>query len=118
MTPRTRAEPPELADCVAVERVLAILGRAWAGAVLTALQAGRTRYGDLRHALDGVSDSTLTARLKELCSAGLAVRVVEPGPPVAVTYELTDAGRGTAPVLAALVAYARTHHEIVASRGV
>lgn len=112
MTQRRAGPPPDVPDCEAIERVLSILGRAWAGAVLTALRAGRCRYTDLRHTIAGVSDSTLTARLKELCAAGLVVRLVDAGVPVTVSYELTEAGRDIAPVLDALAAYARAHPDL------
>jgi DNA-binding HxlR family transcriptional regulator len=38
---------------------------------------------------------------------------VEPGPPVVVTYRLTDAGRDVAPVLVAVRAYGAAHPEVL-----
>jgi len=101
--------PADHGDCDAVHRALALLGRAWAGAVLWAMLDGAERFTEVRAAVPGISDAVLTARLRELCAHGLAERRVEPGPPVAVRYLLTDAGRATGPVLEALRDFARDH---------
>lgn len=93
---------------------MAILGRAWAGAVLRAMLDGNERFSELSRAVPGVSDSVLSARLKELCEHGLAERSVDGGPPVTVRYELTASGREMAPVLDAVVRYAADHPELFA----
>jgi len=95
-------------DCAAVERALQVFGRAWAAAVLAAMLAGAQRFSEIARQTGGVSDAVLSARLRELCAGGFAERVVEPGPPVVVRYLLTDAGRATAPVLAALADFGRS----------
>lgn len=100
-------------DCAAIEAALAVLGRAWAAAVVKAMLAGAERFSEIRRQLPAVTDAVLSTRLKELCEAGLAERVVEPGPPVVVRYLLTDAGRDAEPVLAALAAFGR--HRVAAS---
>lgn len=100
-------------DCSVVEDVMAVLGRAWAGAVIEAMLAGHERFTELARAIPGVSDGVLSSRLKDLCARGLAERVVVPGPPVSVTYCLTDAGRDVAPVLDAIRAYAAAHPEVL-----
>ncbi|QQS01560.1 MAG: helix-turn-helix transcriptional regulator [Austwickia sp.] len=102
-------------DCAGVERVLAVLGRAWAGAVVLALLGGAERFSDIARAVPGVTDAVLSARLKELCARGLAVREVAPGPPVAVRYRPTDAGRALAPMLREMEAYGRRYAELVAT---
>ena len=102
-------DQPHDGDCDAVHRALALLGRAWAGAVLWAMLDGAERFTEVRAAVPGISDAVLTARLRELCDHGLVERQVAPGPPVAVRYLLTDAGRATRPVLEALRDFARSH---------
>ena len=101
------AGPPDHGDCEAVHRALALLGRAWAGAVLWAMLEGAERFTEVRAGVPGISDAVLTARLRELCDHGVVERVVEPGPPVAVRYLLTDAGHDTRLVLEALRDFAR-----------
>jgi len=44
----------------------------------------------------------LSARLKELEARGLVERTVDPGPPVKVTYALSELGRGFSDVHRAL----------------
>lgn len=95
--------------CDAIETALTVFGRAWAAAILQGMLGGAERFGDIRRALPGVSDAVLTTRLRELCAKGFAERLVEPGPPVSVRYVLTDLGRASRPVLAALEDFGRTH---------
>jgi DNA-binding HxlR family transcriptional regulator len=56
--------------------------------------------------VDGISESVLSDRLQELTAAGLISRTVNEGPPVSVTYELTETGRGLIPALNALSRWA------------
>lgn len=96
-------------ECTLIESVMGVLGRAWAGAVIEAMLSGNERFSDISRAVPGVTDGVLSARLKELCARGLAVREVSPGPPVGVTYRLTQAGRDVAPVLTAVRDFGRAH---------
>ncbi|HOA58011.1 MAG TPA: helix-turn-helix domain-containing protein [Dermatophilaceae bacterium] len=108
------AEPePGTPECTVVESVLAFLGRAWAGAVVEALLHGNERFGDIAKAIPEATDGVLSARLKDLCARGLALRDVTPGPPVSVRYTLTAAGRDLGPVLDALTAYGAAHPEVL-----
>jgi DNA-binding HxlR family transcriptional regulator len=47
--------------------------------------------------------------LTELAAAGLVLRTVDPGPPVAVSYELTPAGEALIPALGELARWAAQH---------
>ena len=100
-------------ECSVIEGVMGILGRAWAGAVIQAIRDGNERFNDIARAIPNVTDGMLSARLRELCARGLVERVVEPGPPVVVTYRLTDAGRDVSPVLDAVRAYGAAHPEVL-----
>jgi DNA-binding HxlR family transcriptional regulator len=53
----------------------------------------------LSRAIPGISDSVLSDRLSELSEAGLVVRSVKAGPPVSVSYTLTEAGLALLPAL-------------------
>jgi len=103
------SEPPAAVPCSLVESVMGVLGRAWAGAVLEAMLAGHTRFTEIARAVGGATDGVLSTRLKELCAHGLVERIVDPGPPVGVTYRLTDAGRDVAPVLEAIRTFGQAH---------
>lgn len=101
-------------ECSVIEEVMGVLGRAWAGAVVQAMLDGNERFSDIARAVPAMTDGMLSARLRELCARGLAERVVEPGPPVAVSYHLTPAGRDVAPVLDAVRAFGRAHPDVLA----
>ncbi|MEI2778429.1 MAG: helix-turn-helix domain-containing protein [Tetrasphaera sp.] len=104
------------AECHLIENVMAVLGRAWAGAVLQAMLDGAERFTDIARGAPGVTDAVLSARLKELCARGLVTRHVHPGPPVAVTYQLTPAGRDVEPVLTAIRTFGLAHPVIAGPR--
>jgi DNA-binding HxlR family transcriptional regulator len=58
--------------------------------------------------IPGISDRVLTERLRELETEGLVERLVDPGPPVRVSYRLTSRGRALEPVLAAVMDWAES----------
>jgi DNA-binding HxlR family transcriptional regulator len=80
-------------QCKAFQAAIDILGRPWTAMILTALQAGARRFGELEEGAPGLGAKVLSARLKDLEARGLIERQVEPGPPVRVAYELTKQGR-------------------------
>lgn len=51
----------------------------------------------------------LSDRLSELGDAGLVSRTVTEGPPVSVTYALTEAGRALLPALEGISRWAEEH---------
>jgi DNA-binding HxlR family transcriptional regulator len=91
----------------ALARAFGFLGKRWNGILLATLGNGPAGFSDLRRSVGGISDSVLSDRLAELARAGLVQRTVHEGPPVAVVYDLTDAGRALAPALAELTSWAR-----------
>jgi DNA-binding HxlR family transcriptional regulator len=110
-TPPTR-RTPRRADvaCVradaALVRAFDLLGKRWTGVVLGTLSGGPAGFRALARAVDGISDSMLAERLGELCDAGLVTRTVNQGPPLSVTYTLTDAGRALLPALEQITRWA------------
>lgn len=77
--------------------------------MLGSLGSGPTGFRQLSRAIGNVSDSVLSDRLAELTGAGLIVRHVAEGPPVAVTYELTASGRALMPALEQIALWAQEH---------
>lgn len=94
-------------QCQAFQLAADLLGRPWSALILTALQAGPRRFGELADTSDGLGTKVLSARLKELEARGLVQRHVEPGPPVRVSYELTAHGRGFGQVAEAIQRWGR-----------
>ena len=80
-------------NCQAFQTALDVLGRQWTAQILNCLQDGSLRFGEIGERAEGIGDKVLSARLKDLEARGLLVRSVEAGPPVRVTYALTELGR-------------------------
>jgi len=72
------------------------------------LLEGPLRFSELSAAARGPGDKVLSARLKELEACGLLVRQVDPGPPVRVSYALTEHGRGFSAVATAIERWGRS----------
>jgi DNA-binding HxlR family transcriptional regulator len=83
----------------ALARAFMFLGKRWNAVVLGHLSAGPAGFRELSRAIDGISDSVLSDRLADLAAGGLITRTVDEGPPLAVSYELTDRGRALMPAL-------------------
>lgn len=109
--------PLDGSDCGLFESAMVLLGRRWAGLVVRALLPGPLRFADLRRSIPGITDAMLSARLRELCAAGVAVRTVTDSRPVQVSYTLTDAGRDLAPVLDQVELFAQRHPLVVRGIG-
>lgn len=91
----------------ALARAFTFLGKRWNGVLLATIAGGPASFSQLRRAVIGISDSVLSDRLAELTGAGLLQRSVVEGPPVAVTYRLTQAGAALLPALQELTRWAR-----------
>lgn len=71
--------------------------------VILALEDEPKRFGDLKRCIGDITQSVLTENLRGLQRDGYLTRTVEPGPPVAVSYELTPLGRSLLDLLKPLV---------------
>ena len=89
--------------------VIAVLSIRWALPVLRALGERPLRHNELVRAVAGVHPAVLSGTRRTLQDAGLVERHVAPGPPVQVTYLLTDLARSVFPQIAALAQWAETH---------
>src|SRR5438552_14038689 len=88
------------------QRAIELIGKRWTGAVVKALIPAPARFNQLLAGIPGISDRVLTERLRELETEGIVERLVDPGPPVRVSYRLTARGRALAPVIASVDAWA------------
>ena len=93
----------------ALSQVFAILGKRWNGMILGSLIEAPGGFSELRRGLGGISDSVLSDRLSGLATAGIVTRLVDSGPPVAVTYALTAAGQALLPAMDELKSWAQDH---------
>ena len=90
-------------------RAFGFLGKRWTAVLLGHLSAGPAGFRELSRAVDGVSDSVLSDRLSDLTAGGLVKRTVAEGPPLSVTYALTDSGRALMPALEQIAIWAQQH---------
>ena len=89
--------------CARFHHAVELIGRRWSGAIISVmLSHGPQGFNELLGSIPGLSDRLLTERLRELESEGLVRRTVIPGPPVRVSYELTQAGKSLEPVIESL----------------
>ena len=101
---------PGIVRCDAgLSQVFAILGKRWNGIIVGALSNGPASFSQLGRGVTGISDSVLSERLSGLAAAGIVTRVVDSGPPVAVTYALTPAGQALLPAMNELRDWAHRH---------
>jgi DNA-binding HxlR family transcriptional regulator len=92
--------------CPRFHRAIELIGRRWTGAVIQMLLPCPRRFNELLALIPGLSDRLLTERLRELETAGIVRREVQPGSPVRVAYELTPSGRELSASLDAIGSWA------------
>jgi DNA-binding HxlR family transcriptional regulator len=94
--------------CPYYHEAVELIGRRWTGAIVAVLLSGEPlRFSQIAAAVPQLSDRLLSERMKELEARGLVERDVDKGPPVRVTYRLTDMGRALAPAVDELHSWAR-----------
>jgi DNA-binding HxlR family transcriptional regulator len=89
-----------------VRRAADLLERRWAMSIMFAALDGALRFNEFAEAVQGISPRMLAERLRDLEEAELVRRTVVPTTPPTVEYRLTASGRGLAPLMEALRAYA------------
>lgn len=84
--------------CPFFREAMNLLAKPWNGEIIATLHQREGQGGGLRFSefgdLIGIGDRMLSVRLRELETRGLVNRVVDGGPPVRVSYHLTEVGRG------------------------
>ena len=94
----------------ALSRAFSLLGKRWTAVVLGTLgTGGPTGFRELSRAVGGISDSVLSDRLTELTQAGLITRTVVEGPPISVTYALSERGAALMPAFEQISTWAQEH---------
>lgn len=99
--------------CPYFREAMNLLAKPWNGEIIATLsqrdsqgEGQRGQSAGLRFSefgdLIGIGDRMLSVRLRELEARGLVDRVVDGGPPVRVSYRLTEVGRGFGGVQAML----------------
>jgi DNA-binding HxlR family transcriptional regulator len=112
LLPITVTNKLEAARCP-IRSVLSRATGKWQMLILLALQDGSLRFGQIRSTLGDITQRVLTENLRSLERDGYLTRTVDPGPPVAVHYELTELGQSYVSALEPLALWAAGHCDIV-----
>lgn len=107
----------DAADNCPVRQVLSQVTGKWQMLIVMCLEDGALRFGALKRTVGDITQRVLTENLRKLERDGYLTRTVDPGPPVAVSYALTDLGFELLDHLKALTIWAaRSHATVQASR--
>ena len=93
---------------------LAVVGGKWKPLVLFHLQGGPKRFGELKRAVEGISEKVLIQQLRELVEAGVLDRRDYQRVPPMVDYTLTPLGTTLVHALMPLCAWGTEHEQQVA----
>jgi DNA-binding HxlR family transcriptional regulator len=99
---------PMTTNCKARE-VVGRIGSKWAIYVISSLDEHTMRFGDLKKAIDGISQRMLTVTLRSLERDGLIRRTVYPVVPPRVEYALTPLGATLLDVVSTMVHWTDDH---------
>ncbi len=82
-----------------VETTLEIIGGKWKGVILYHLLERAYRFGELKRAMQGITQRMLTKQLRELEADGIVNRKVYAEVPPKVEYSLTEVGESLRSVM-------------------
>jgi DNA-binding HxlR family transcriptional regulator len=103
---------PLNAECPS-RAVVDLIANRWSILVLTAIDRGSHRNGELMRAVDGISQKALTRTLRELERSGLVGRDDHHEVPPRVDYTLTGTGESIIPLLRSLCEWSIEHMDDV-----
>jgi DNA-binding HxlR family transcriptional regulator len=98
-----------LADCRAVNGVLARVGDKWSVLIIMLLADGPKRFNEIKRMVAGISQRMLTLTVRGLERDGLLTRTIFPTIPPRVDYELTKMGRSLQAAVEPLGIWAQSH---------
>jgi len=93
--------------------VLELIGGKWSMLLLCALYDSKTRTGQLKRMIGGISQKMLTQTLREMQQTGLVRRISYPEVPPRVEYELTALGYSLAGLVVKMEHWIVKHHAIL-----
>jgi DNA-binding HxlR family transcriptional regulator len=105
------ANRPELCP---VETTARIVGGRWKAAVLEQLFQGTKRFSELKRAITGITQRTLSQQLRDLQSTGIVERTVYADTPPRVVYAVTPLGKSLRPLLDAMCNWGKSHSAAMA----
>jgi len=109
---RWRQRHPALQNC-AVRDVLDQISDKWSVLIIIALAERPHRFGELKRAIEDISQRMLTQTLRDLQADGLIEREVFPTAPPGVEYRLSPLGKSFLAPLSVLVSWTEANHEAI-----
>ena len=92
-----------------VEVTLSLISDKWKVLIIYELISGVKRHGEIRRALNKISQKVLTENLKAMETCGLLSRVSYMEMPLRVEYSLTDLGYSLMPILNSMFEWGTTY---------
>ncbi|MCF8069887.1 MAG: helix-turn-helix transcriptional regulator [Desulfobacterales bacterium] len=92
-----------------VEATLEIIGGKWKGVILYHLLERTYRFGELKQAMQGITQRMLTKQLRELEADGIVNRKVYAEVPPKVEYSLTEVGESLRGVMMMMRDWGKNH---------
>jgi len=109
-----KLKEPDLFDPNCSSRdVLELIGNKWTMLLLCALYDSKTRTGQLKRKLEGISQKMLTQTLREMQQHGIVKRISYPEVPPRVEYELTELGYSLAELVVKMELWIVKHHAVL-----
>jgi DNA-binding HxlR family transcriptional regulator len=94
-----------------IDLTLDVIGGKWKPLILWELRPGGKQFNTLHAAIPGISHKVLTQQLQSLVRQGIVDRTVRDGRIRTVTYTMSEFGRSLHPLLDALAAWGKRHHQ-------
>ncbi|WP_249871463.1 winged helix-turn-helix transcriptional regulator [Oceanobacillus saliphilus] len=101
--------------CPYIEASFQILGKKWNGQIihyLSLCNRETAHFSEIKRDLPGITARALSLKLSELSDAELVKKVVETGPPVVISYHLTEKGSALAESLKPLQQWAQKNMDV------
>lgn len=92
-----------------------MIGGKWCLLILCALHDRKSRTGELKRKLGGVSQKMLTQTLREMEEMGIVRRISYPEVPPRVEYELTELGISLAALIRNVEGWIMEHYPLMAA---
>src|SRR2546421_299657 len=105
------AKRPELCP---VETTARIVGGRWKASVLEQLFQSTKRFSELKRAITGITQRTLSQQLRDLQSTGIVERTVYADTPPRVVYAITPLGKSLRPLLETMCHWGKSHSAAMA----
>jgi DNA-binding HxlR family transcriptional regulator len=112
-------DAPPLIERCPMEITLRVISGKWKGVILFYLMERPMRFGELRRAVNGITQRILSQQLRELERHGIVSRTELDTPLAHVEYAMTEFGCSLAPVLAAMCDWGEKNAgKVLAAEGV